>query len=138
MSFRSGLLTRLAPSRRRGPDRGSVALEFAILIPGVLIMMFLCIQVALFSYARSVALTAAEEGVNAQRAYGALPGAGQTKAHAFIERQGTTLTGVTITTATLGGEVRITVTAHSPSLIPGFNGYTVSQSASGPIEKFNR
>ncbi len=138
MTVRSGLRSRVASSRRRGPDRGSVTLEFAILIPGVLAMMFLCIQVALFSYARSVALTAAEEGVNAQRAYGAPAGAGKAKAKAFIDRQGNTLTGATITTAIVGGEVRITVTATSPSLIPGFSGYTVSQSASGPVEKFSR
>ncbi len=122
----------------RGPDHGSVALEFAILIPGVLIMMFLCIQVALYSYARSVALTAAEEGVNAQRAYGASSGAGKAKAQAFIDRQGSTLIGAKITTTVAGGEIRITVTAKSQSLIPGFSGYSVSQSASGPIEKFSR
>jgi Flp pilus assembly protein TadG len=138
VSVRSGLLPRLAAWRRRGPDRGSVTLEFAILIPGVLVMMFLCIQIGLYSYARSVALTAAEEGVNAQRAYGAAGGSGRAKAQTIIERQGNTLTGYTITTTIAGGEVRITVTGHSQSLIPGMKGYTVSQTASGPIERFNR
>jgi Flp pilus assembly protein TadG len=139
VSTRSGLQTRLAAaSRRRGPDRGSTTLEFAILIPGVLVMMFLCIQIALYSYARSVALTAAEQGVNAQRAYGAKTGAGKTKATTFITNQGNTLSNIKVTTTMVGGEIRITVTGTSLSVIPGVKGYTVSQSASGPIEKFSR
>ena len=50
--------------------------------------MFTCIQVSLYSFARSVALTAAQEGANAQRAYGALPGAGEAKADAHHQRAG--------------------------------------------------
>jgi Flp pilus assembly protein TadG len=115
-----------------------VALEFAILIPAVMFVMFLCVQVALYSYARSVALTAAEQAVNAQRAYGAKSGAGQAKAKAFLKGQGATLSGVTITPSTVGGEIRFTVSGTSQSLIPGVKGYRVTQSASGPIEKFSR
>jgi Flp pilus assembly protein TadG len=130
---------------RRGPDhhgperdRGSVTLEYAILVPAVLTILFLCIQVALYSYARSVALTAAEEGANAQRAFGAPAGVGKDRANDVINRQGDTLSGVTVTVTTTGGEVRVTVTGRSLSLFPGVNGYRVSQTSSGPVEQFHR
>lgn len=125
-------------SRCLGGDRGSVTVQYAIIVPSVLALLFLCVQVALFSYARSVALTAAQEGANAQRAYGSSAGAGAARANSVIDRQGDTLRGVKITVNTTGGEVRVTVTGHSLSVLPGFAGYPISQTASGPIEAFNR
>lgn len=124
----------------RGPDRdrGSVTLEYAILVPTIITMLFLCIQVAMYSFARSVALTAAQEGANAQRAYGAPNGAGRAQARSVITAQGDVLTGWRVTVTTTGGEVRVTVTGHSLSMFPGLAGYTVSQTSSGPVERFHR
>ncbi len=142
MSFRSSpsrlpLSKRLASGRQEGLDRGSVVLEFAILVPVVLVMIFLCIQVALYSYARSVAITAAEEGVNAQRSYNAAAGTGYARAQTVIERQGDTLSGWSIDApAPVGGELRITVQGTSLSVLPGVPGFHVSQTASGPVEQF--
>ena len=58
-------------------DRGSVTLEVSILAPVLLLVVFTIIQVGLWSYARSLALGAAQEGVAAGRAYGA-PRCGRT------------------------------------------------------------
>jgi Flp pilus assembly protein TadG len=113
-----------------------MTLEYAILVPTVLMMLFLCIQVALYSYARSVALTAAQEGANAQRAFGASAGAGKARADQVLNRQGDTLSGWKVSVSTVGNEVHVTVTGKSLSLIPGFDGYQVTQSAGGPIERF--
>ena len=125
-------------SGTRSRDGGSVTLEYAILVPTILTMLFLCIQVALYSYARSVALTAAEEGANAQRAYGASAGAGQAKADEIIKAQGDVLSGWKVTVTTNGGEVRVTVSGRSLSMFPGVAGYSVKQTSSGPIEQFHR
>lgn len=117
-------------------DDGSTALEFVIVVPVVIAAMFLAIQVALYSYARSIALTAAEEGANAQRAYQAPAGAGTDKAQAFLNRAGDGLRETTIDVQAGAQDVRVTVTGLSLSVIPGFAGFTVRQSAGGPVERF--
>lgn len=127
---------RLVSRRRHVTDGGSVTIQYAIVVPSALALLFLCIQVALFSYARSVALTAAQEGANAQRAYGASTGAGRARADSIIAGQGDILRGASVTVSTSGGEVRVTVTGRSLSVIPGFAGYPISQTASGPLEAF--
>jgi len=38
---------------------------------------------------------------------------------------------------TQGNEIIVTVTATTQSLIPGFSGFQVSETASGPIEEFH-
>ncbi len=128
--------SRRAPLRLRRDDRGSVALEYAIVVPAVLVLIFLCVQVALYSYARSVALTAAEEAVNAQRVYGAPAGAGQARADHVLTAQSDALIGWRVSVLTGGGRVRVTVTGRSLSVFPGVSGYQVSQTASGPVERF--
>jgi Flp pilus assembly protein TadG len=130
--------SRGAGARRCAADRGSLTLEYALLAPTVLMMLFLCIQVALFSYARSVALTAAQEGANAQRAYGAQAGDGKARATEVLNRQGDTLSGWKVTVTTNGNQIQVTVTGRSLSLFPGFSGYHISQSAGGPVERFIR
>jgi Flp pilus assembly protein TadG len=127
----------VAAGRRRSPDRGSMTLQFVIVIPAMFLLIFTCIQVALYSYARSVALTAAQEGVNAQRAYGAAGGVGLAKATDIIDRQGDTLQGAKVNVKVQGGEVVVTVTGRCQSVLPGFAGYQIRQVASGPIEAFH-
>jgi Flp pilus assembly protein TadG len=122
--------------RRADADRGSVTLQYVILIPAMFALIFTCIQVSLYSFARSVALTAAEEGADAQRAYGAPGGAGQAKAEAIIASQGDTLRNPHVSVQVSGTEVVVTVTGLTQSVLPGFGGYQVTESASGPIEEF--
>ena len=123
-------------SRPRPDDRGSVTLEYAIVVPAVLTLIFLCVQVALYSYARSVALTAAEEAVNAQRVYGAPPGAGQARADRVLTTQKDAVIGWKVSVRTVAGRVRVTVTGRSLSVFPGVKGYSISQTASGSVERF--
>jgi hypothetical protein len=117
-------------------DRGSLSLELAILFPIVLVLIMTTIQVALYSFARSAALTAAHQGVNAQRALGAPNGAGFAAASAFLGRLGTPYSHFSVIVTTNGGEVTVTVRGHTESLIPGFTGFDINQAASGPLEEF--
>lgn len=130
--------TRTTTASRRRPDgdRGSVTLQFVILVPAIFLAIFTCVQVSMYSFARSVALTAAEEGANAQRAFGAPPGIGHDKAMAVVQRQGDTLRNPTVNVQVVGDEVVVTVSGLTQSVLPGFDGYTVTESASGPIEEF--
>jgi hypothetical protein len=118
-------------------DRGSITLEYAILVPVVLLMLFTTMEIALYSFARSVAQTAADEAVNAQRGYQADDGVGIAKAQAVITSQGDVLSNWHIVPGGTGTEVTFTVTGQSISLFPGFPGFSVSQTASGPKEAFN-
>jgi Flp pilus assembly protein TadG len=124
--------------QRRLGDAGSIALEFAIVLPAVILLLFSSIQVGLDSFARSVAQTAAEEGANAQRAYGASTGAGDRAAAKLLRTEGDTLRHWTVTVTTVNGEVRVVVTGRTQSVFPGFPGFRVSQTASGPVEQFVR
>ncbi|HCT76693.1 MAG TPA: hypothetical protein DGT23_08925 [Micromonosporaceae bacterium] len=116
-------------------DRGSGPVEFAVLGLPLLIITFIVVQAAFVFYARSTALAAATQGANAARAYNASAGAGPTKANDFLTRVGGGLRNPSITMTSTGTEVTMTVTGQAQTIIPGLT-FAVSQSASGPIERF--
>ena len=129
-----------ASRRERGPadtQAGSVTLEVAILGPALLLLIFTIVQASLWFYARSLAQSAAEEGVNAGRVYGAPATAGIARAQAFLDQHATdTLTDTSISTAgTTATQVSVQVTGHALSVLPGVGGMTVTQTAVGPIER---
>lgn len=111
---------KLRPRRGRRDDRGSGSIEFVITATAVLAIVFLAIQAANYFYARSIALAAAQEAVNAQRAYNAAPGAGQAQASAFIASTGDSLSEVTITVTSDDRNVQATVDGRCLSILPGF------------------
>jgi hypothetical protein len=133
-----------APKPRRGParrgrpghDRGSASIEFAITAVAVMAIMFTAIQAACWFWARSIALAAAQEGVNTQRAYNAAPGAGQAEANAFIASTADGLTATTVIITSNGQGVQATVSGHCLSVIPGFcNAFPVNATAHGTVER---
>jgi hypothetical protein len=121
---------------RPGGDRGSASIEFAITAVAVMAIMFTAIQAATWYWARSIALAAAQEGVNAQRAYNAAPGAGLAKANAFIASTGDGLNDSTVTMTSDAQQVQVTVTGRCLSIIPGFcNAFPVNATAHGTVER---
>ena len=118
-------------------DRGSVTLEVSILAPVLLLVVFTIIQVGLWSYARSLALGAAQEGVAAGRAYGAPAEAGRVRARAFLEATaGDSLLASSVTSTATAGGLRVEVAGRALSVLPGVPGLPVRQHAEGPIERF--
>jgi Flp pilus assembly protein TadG len=116
-------MTPAAPQPRRGQpgrDQGSASLEFAITAVAVLAVIFTAIQAANYFWARSVAIAAAQEGADAQRAYNAAPGSGQARAEAFIASAGDTLSDTTVTITSDGQQVQAIVSGQCLSIIPGF------------------
>jgi Flp pilus assembly protein TadG len=79
-------LTRARASQRGlpQPDRGAVALEFAIVFPLVLVLTFGGVQVAFWFQARAMCQAAAQAGVRASRVLGAPAGAGRAAATAYL------------------------------------------------------
>lgn len=126
--------------RRTGsqPERGSVSLEIAILGPALLLAIFAVVQAGLWFHARSLALAAAQEGVDAGRTYQASEDAGVVRAEAFLERTaGDSLRTTTVSAAgSTPTTVRIEVRGRSLSVLPGLPGILVKQAAQGPVERF--
>ncbi len=130
------------PGRRRHRwrlgDRGEASIQMAIVFPFVIILTVTVVQAAMWFHARSVALTAAREGVAAARVYQAGDGDGAARAQETAARIGAdSLLGAQVSTAgSSATDVRITVTGTAPSLLPGISGLQVSQSASAPRERW--
>ncbi|GAB1646833.1 TadE/TadG family type IV pilus assembly protein [Krasilnikovia sp. MM14-A1259] len=117
-------------------DDGSAAVETVVVIPSVLLVIFLSLQIAMYSYARSIALGAAQEGLSAARSYDGSAGAGSARARDFIGRAGGDSLSSAGVRVNRGAETAtVTVTGNSLSLIPGLR-WRVSQTATGPVERF--
>lgn len=124
--------------RRWRDDRGDASIQMAIVYPFILLATIAVIQASMWYYARSIALTAAREGVSAARAYQASSADGTAKAQQVLARSaGDSLLGYTVSTAgSTAQRVRIEVSGTTQSMIPGMGGLRVSQSASGAVERW--
>jgi Flp pilus assembly protein TadG len=138
--------------RRRGAsDRGSSAIELALLAPALLILTMIIIQFALWFQAREAALAAAQDGARQARILAANPmdqgawqGIAQSKAETFYKNLGTgLLTGVHADpVGPLRGDgnvpvVGVTVSGRLNSLLNMFGGITVTVTVEGPEECFH-
>jgi TadE-like protein len=122
---------------QRTADEGSATLEVAILAPVLLLVIFTVVQVAVFAYARSLALGAAQEGVAAGRVDGGTSQAARASARGFLDHTaGDSLQSSTVRVLATATEVEVEVRGRAISLLPGFPGLPVRQSARGPIERF--
>ncbi|HLU45360.1 MAG TPA: TadE/TadG family type IV pilus assembly protein [Natronosporangium sp.] len=111
-------------------------IEMAILWPIALIAIFGGVQVATYFTARTVALSAAQVGVAAERQYDAVPGSGVERAEAFLANSGDWLVNARVSDPVrTDEEVFITVSGEALSLLPGVT-WEVQQTARGTIERF--
>ncbi|MGW0332251.1 TadE/TadG family type IV pilus assembly protein [Streptomyces sp. NPDC003011] len=123
--------------RRWGDDRGDTSIQMAIVYPFVLLATIAVIQASMWYYARQIALTAAREGLTAARTYQASPADGTARAREVLDRTaGDSLRGYTVVASVDGQRVRMQVSGTAVSLIPGVSGLSVTQSASGPAERW--
>jgi hypothetical protein len=109
-----------------------------VLFPAVLLATFGLIQGALYYHARDVALAAATDGLTAARARTGSGEEGRRAAVAFIQRAGgeDVLLGSSVTSVRTATTATVTVTGRTMSLVPGVPGWSVSQTAAGPVERF--
>ncbi len=117
-------------------DVGSATIEISILAPILLLVVFSIIHLALWSYARSLALGAAQEGVAAGSVLGASADIGRDRARQFLATTaGDSLVGAAVTSSSDARTLRIEVSGRALSVLPGLPGLPVSQAAEGPIER---
>ncbi|MFF8717052.1 TadE family protein [Streptomyces sp. NPDC015184] len=122
---------------RWSDDRGDASLQMAIVFPFVLLLTIAVVQGSMWYYARQIALTAAREGAAEARAYQAGPGDGSARAHEVLRRTaGDSLLGYSVSATSDGQRVRVQVSGTAQSMIPGVSGLRITQSASGPVERF--
>lgn len=123
--------------RVTGGERGSATLELAVAFPVFLLLLIAAVQAALYFYARAIALTAAQQGVQAARLEHHTLEEGMTAAHGYAAHAGGgSLHDIAVaTTGSTPVTVRITVTGTAPSLLPGIT-WNVSQQAAGARERF--
>ena len=123
---------------RARPDRGDASIQMAIVFPFVIVLVIAVTQVAMQLHARNIALTAAREGVLAGRTYQSSPGDGAARARVALGRlAGDSLHNPGVSTAgSTVDTMRVTVTGTAVSLLPGISGRHISQSATGPRERW--
>lgn len=130
-------LTAWWQKRRWRDDRGDTSIQMAIIFPFVLLATLAVIQASMWYYARQIALTAAREGATAARAYQSSPADGAAQARAVLGRTaGDSLSGYSVTASSDGQRVRVQVSGTALSMIPSLSGLRVTQSASGPVERW--
>ena len=122
--------------RQLSGERGAASVELAGTFPVVLLLVMTLIQAALWFYARSVALGAAQEGAREGRVQPASTARAQSAAEGFLDQTAEDLlTGRDVTVAGSPSSIEVTVTGTSISLFPGLSGWAVTQSAVGPVER---
>ncbi|MFF4344763.1 TadE/TadG family type IV pilus assembly protein [Kitasatospora sp. NPDC001540] len=131
-------LRELARRLREGEERGDASIETTIVFPFVLLFTVMVVQAVMWYYAREVAQTAAREGVVAARTYGSNAAAGVARANeAAVRLGGSALRSPHASSSgSSATRITITVTGQAQSLVPGVSGFSVSQSASAPVEKW--
>lgn len=141
-----GTATRRRPARVRRPtggvggrlsgQRGAASVELAVLFPVLLLVVMTLIQAALWFYARSIALGAAQEGAREGRLQPGSTARAQTAAVGFLDQTAQDLlTGRAVAVTGSPTHISVTVTGTSLSLFPGLSGWSVTQTAVGPVER---
>lgn len=115
-------------------ERGSASIQLVILMPALFALMFLGVQAALMYQGRTIVLAAAQEGARVAAAEHGTAAQGITTARSFVASTSAGMTNVTAQADRSAVAVRVTVSAHTVSVIPGWNPL-ISQSASMPVEK---
>ncbi|MFE1854926.1 TadE family protein [Streptomyces sp. NPDC059489] len=124
-------------TQRWRDDRGDTSIQMAIVFPFVLLATVAVVQASMWYYARQIALTAAREGLTMARTYQSSPADGESQARNVLERTaGDSLRGYNVSVSSDGQRVRVQVTGTALSMIPGVPALQVSQSASGPVERW--
>lgn len=125
-------------ARRRSED-GASALELVIVFPAVLLIFLIVIQTGAYFYARSLALSAAQSGVDKVRTTDGSVGEGNREAKSFTSRSGgNMLKSVTVRATRDQTQASVTVRGQSLSLVPGIKGLKVEQTATQPVERFTQ
>jgi len=130
------LRSRLRALVADGDDRGS-AVQAAVLFPFLIIVTFAIIQGGIWFYARSAALNAAEEGLQAARAENGSSAAAVAASSSFLHRaaSGTVVRPATEVNAS-PLTISVTVSGESTAIVDFLPLPRFSQTVTGATERF--
>jgi Flp pilus assembly protein TadG len=120
-------------------ERGSVALELAIVAPVLMLLFLGVLQFGLWYHAQNVVETAALEGARVTAAEDGTTGAGETRALEVMQEGLGQAADVEGATASIDQDAaRVEVTAQLPGLlpIPGLRSFSLSSEATAFRERF--
>ncbi|WP_419704896.1 TadE family protein [Promicromonospora sp. NFX87] len=117
-------------------ERGATSLQTVLTYPIVLMLIFGMVQGVLYFHAQNTAQSVANGAVQAARVEGGSIDSGYAEAAARLVRGRDAFARVDVL-VTRGEEMATaTVTGLAPSIVPGFLGFQIEQSATGPVERF--
>lgn len=117
-------------------DDGATALELALLVPALSLLVAAMLQVALWMHASHVALAAARQGARAAAVEHGTAAQGRATARDYVTTLGPNiLSRVDVRATRTATTARVEVRARAVSLIPGIN-LSVSEVAQKPTERF--
>ncbi|MGI5188711.1 TadE/TadG family type IV pilus assembly protein [Promicromonospora sp. CA-289599] len=117
-------------------ERGAASLQTILTYPLVLMLIFGMVQGVLYFHAQNTAQSVANGAVQAARVEGGSVDSGYAEAAARLARGGDAFASVNVS-VTRGQEMATArVVGLAPSIVPGFRGLRVEQSATGPVERF--
>jgi Flp pilus assembly protein TadG len=100
-------------------ERGSSSVEWAVLFPVIVMLLFAGPQLALWYFAREAADAAAHAGARAASTLAAADGVGQRTAEDYLAQLGTeSITSYSVDEARTATSVSVQVTAEVPNVIP--------------------
>lgn len=121
---------------RRRTQRGlSTSVQAALILPAIFSLLLLGLQWALYSWASSTALGAAQEGARSAAAYQATIQDGLHTANAAINRQA--LLEAQVSGKRTGSTVTVVVTGRSLSVLPYLSA-AITKSVQLPVERITR
>lgn len=124
-----------ASALRRG-ERGSATLESVIVYPVLIIFIFGIFQGAFWFHARNLAHGAATAAYHAARTLDGSAGAGRAAGMAAIETGNGSIQNPNVTVTRSAETVVVTVTGSTALVVPGFPGSTISETVTGPVERY--
>jgi Flp pilus assembly protein TadG len=120
-------------------ERGSVAVELAIVAPVIMLLVLVVLQFGLWYHAQNVVETAALEGARVAAAEDGTAGAGKTRALEVLQEGLGQAAEVEGATASIDLDAaRVEVTAQLPGLLPilGLRSFSLSYEATAFRERF--
>jgi hypothetical protein len=108
----------------------------AIVIPGVLMLVVIALQAALWFLGSNIAQNAAMDAYRDARAYHSTADTGTAAAHRMLELTGGFLNNRTVQVDRTGTTVTVTVAGAAVSLIPGLSLPPVKRTIVGPVERW--
>jgi hypothetical protein len=108
----------------------------AIIIPGVVLLVVIALQTALWFLGSNIAQNAAVDAYRDARAYQSTADTGTTAAHRMLTQTGGFLDNPHVQVDRTGTTVTVTVTGAAVSLIPGISLPPVQRTITGPVERW--